>query len=169
MVEQHVRKAERLAEITQRPGFALWQLQELEGVSAQYFVPVDQAKREMGQAAGKVLTEKALGKTFGATIDEMTKAGLLDPDFEALFDTRLNESNWLVHKSRSQSRSALHSDDAAAKLMSRPDGIAEESLVLLREVGARAEHHVKTLGVTHQFIDRAVAELLHQWHESDAI
>jgi hypothetical protein len=147
----------------------LWQLQELEGVAAQYFVLVVQAKRGMGQAAGDILTEKALGKTFGATIHEMTKAGLLDIDIETRFSDLLTERNWLVHKSRSQSRSAIYNDATAAKLMSRLDEIANESLVLLRKVGARAERHVKVLGVTQQFIDTTAAELLRQWHESDAI
>ena len=56
-------KADRLAAITQRIGFALWQIQELEGVSAQYFVLVVQAKKGMGLAAGNALEEKAKKKT----------------------------------------------------------------------------------------------------------
>ena len=47
-----MQEAERLKIITQRIGFALWQIQELEGVSAQYFVIVTQAKKGMGEAAG---------------------------------------------------------------------------------------------------------------------
>ena len=56
---QQLQKANRLTEITQRIGFALWQIQELEGVSAQYFVLLAQAIKGMGEAAGNVLIEKA--------------------------------------------------------------------------------------------------------------
>jgi hypothetical protein len=37
-LNQQLQKADRLAAITQRIGFALWQIQGLEGVAAQYFV-----------------------------------------------------------------------------------------------------------------------------------
>ena len=39
-----MQRAVRLAEITQGVGFALWQLQELEGSTALYFVLVAQAR-----------------------------------------------------------------------------------------------------------------------------
>ena len=47
-------KANRLRESTQRIGFAIWQIQELEGVSAQYFVLTAQAQKGNGRSC-KVL------------------------------------------------------------------------------------------------------------------
>ena len=45
MLTIQIQKAERLAAITQKVGFTLWQLQELEGATAVYFVLVAQARR----------------------------------------------------------------------------------------------------------------------------
>jgi hypothetical protein len=68
-LEQQLEKANRLTEITQRIGFCLWQIQELEGVSAQYFVLLAQAKKGMGLTAGNALSEKAKKKTFGEPVN----------------------------------------------------------------------------------------------------
>lgn len=63
--DQKIQKADRLDEISKRVGFALWQLQELEGVAVQYFVLLVQAKKGMGLAEGTALVEKAQSNTFG--------------------------------------------------------------------------------------------------------
>ena len=47
---QEMQKANLFNDITQRIGFALWQIQELESFSAQYFVLLAQAKKGMGEA-----------------------------------------------------------------------------------------------------------------------
>jgi len=166
---QQLKKADRLAAITQRIGFALWQIQELEGVSAQYFVLVVQAKKGMGLAAGNALDEKAKKKTFGATIHQIAKAGLLNSELESRFTNLLLERNWLVHRSRTDSRSAIHSDLEMQRLVVRLDEMAEESLSLLREIGVLSEAHVKKHGVTEEYINEKAKELLEQWHASDAI
>jgi hypothetical protein len=162
-------KADRLNAITQRIGFALWQIQELEGVSAQYFVLVAQAQEGMGLAAGNALMEKAKNKTFGATIHQIAKGGLLSPELENRFIKLLSNRNWLVHRSRSDSRSAINSDLEMQQLVVRLDNMAAESLSLLREIGALSEAYVKKHGVTEEYINEKTKELLEQWHASDAI
>lgn len=162
-------KAERLAAIAQRIGFALWQIQELEGVSAQYFVLLVQAKKGMGVDAGNDLVEKAKKRTFGATIHQIAKAGLLSSELEVRFTNLLSERNWLVHRSRSDSRSAIHGDIAMQLLVARIDKMAEESLALLREIGALSVAYVKKYGVTQEHVNKEAEELLEQWHASDAI
>jgi len=161
------KKAERLAAITQKVGFALWQIQELEGVSAQYFVLVVQAKKGMGLDAGNALEEKAKGKTFGATIKQITKAGLLTSNLESRFINLLSERNWLVHKSKADSRNAIHSDQEMQKLLVRLDEMADESLSLLREIGRLVEAHVKKHGVPEEYIKEHAKKLLEQWHSSE--
>ncbi len=167
-VAAYFEKAERLSEITQRIGFALWQLQELEGVAATYFVLLAQATRGMGQEAGEILVVKAQGKTFGATIRQLEAAGLLTTELEQRFRKILTKRNWLVHSSRSDSRAAVHSNSEFAALLFRLDSIAEEALVLLREVGALTERHVMSLGVSRSEIDDAATALLKKWHDADA-
>ena len=161
-------KADRLAAITQRIGFALWQIQELEAVSAQYFVLVVQAKKGMGLAAGNALEERAKRKTFGATIHHFAKAILLSSELETRFTHLLSERNWLVHRSRADSRSAVHSDLGMERLVFRLDKMAEESLSLLQEIGALSEAHAKKHGVTEEHINEKARELLEQWHASEA-
>jgi hypothetical protein len=160
-------KADRLDAITQRVGFALWQLQELEGVTAQYFVLVGQSKKGMGLDAGNALLDKAIKNTFGATIRQMSNAGLLSADLQREFGNLLKNRNWLVHKSRSQSRSAIHNEAAMQQVMKRLDAIADEALVLLRKIGALTDDHVKKHGVTEEYIAKKANEILEQWHTAD--
>lgn len=94
--------------ITKQIGFTLWQLQELESAAAQYFVLITQAKRGMGLQAGNALVEKAQRKTFGKTICEISKAGLLAGDLESRLTKLLLERNWLVHSSRATNRNAIY-------------------------------------------------------------
>jgi hypothetical protein len=168
-LQQKMEAAERLAVITQKLGFVLWQIQELEGVSAQCFVLLAQAQQGIGLAKGQTLVETAQRKTFGATIREMSKAGLLSADLESRFMRLLSERNWLVHKSRSSNRSAVHNDDSMRRLLSRLEMIDDEADGLLRELNTLAERHVKQRGVSAEYIRAKADELLEQWHSTDAI
>ena len=84
----------------------------------------------MGLAAGNALLDKALSKTFGATIHQIAKAGLLSAQLEERLSNLLSERNWLVHKSRAQNRNAIYSDSATEKLVRRIDAMADESNTL---------------------------------------
>lgn len=162
-------KADRLYSITQRIGFALWQIQELEGVTAQYFVLLVQAKKGMGLAAGNALDKKAKKETFGTNIRRVAKAGLLSSEIEKRFMKLLSERNWLVHYSRADSRSAIHNDSDMQKLIVRVDKMAEESTALLKEIGTLCEVHALKHGVTKKYIEKKAKELLDQWHASDEL
>ena len=167
--EVQLEKVNRLSAISQQVGFALWQLQELEGVCATYYVLVEEAKLGMGEVAGKAMEEKAKKKTFGRTIHKLVKAGLLDTEIEARFKNLLSERNWLVHSSRASGRSAIHSDAHMTDLLNRLNKITEESLDLLKNVGKRAEDYVKKYGVSEEYIERKSKEILEQWHSTDEI
>ncbi|MBU4263921.1 MAG: hypothetical protein KKC76_18855 [Proteobacteria bacterium] len=166
---QQIQKANRLKEITQRIGFAIWQIQELEGVSAQYFVLLGQAKKGMGEAAGNDLVKKAKKNTFGRTIKDIRKKGLLNKDLGGRFLRLLSERNWLVHQSRTESRDAVHSDIAMQRLISRIDAMADESLALLKEIGSLSIAHMNKHGVNEESIYKRAEALLNQWHSSEEI
>lgn len=159
-------KADRLATITQRIGFALWQLQELESVCATYFVLVEKATLGMGQEQGLILEKEVLKNTFGVILREITKAGLLSEDIQQRFKKLLLERNWLVHRSRSSSRSAIHSDTNMIVLLNRLDKISDEALILLTHVGKLAEAYVKKHGISERYIEKS-KELLASWHSTD--
>ena len=55
------------------------------------------------------------------------------------------------------------------KLVSRIDTMANESLMLLKEIGSLSEAYVKKHGVTEDYINKKAEELLKQWHESEEI
>lgn len=161
-----LQQADRLSVVTQRIGYALWQLQELEGVAAHYVVLVTQVQRGMGET-GNALLSAALKLPFGATLKQMMNAGLLESSLEGRFKNILNERNWLVHKSRGASRDAIHSEAAMQKVVERVDAMAEEALSLLRELGSLCERYVQDRGVSKHFIDEQANALLEQWHNSD--
>lgn len=166
---QQFQKAERFNNITQRIGFALWQIQELEGISAEYFVLITQAKKGMGENAGNALVEKAKKKTFGSTIHNISKKGLLSADIKDRFFSLLKERNWLVHSSRADSRNAIHSDKVMEKLILRIENMASEALSLLKEIGALISSFVESHGVSKEYVNKKAKELLKQWHESEEI
>jgi hypothetical protein len=161
-------RADRLTAITQRVGYALWQLQQLEGATAQYYVLVVEAKRGMGIEAGEALTDKALAKTFGATITQLTKAKRLAEPAERRFKALLAERNWLVHSSQSSSRRAVYEDAACATLIARLDRIADEAHALIRVIGTEAELFAKKHGVSDSEVDSLAAETLKRWHGEES-
>ena len=158
---------ERLSAITQQVGFALWQLQELEGVCATYYVLVEEAELGMGLEAGNNLDEKAKKKTFGQTINKLKTAGLLSPEIEISLKKLLSERNWLVHSSRDSSRRAISSNSHMNTLLERLNLISEEALSLLRHMGKLNESFVKKHGVTEAYIKKKSKEILDQWHSMD--
>lgn len=161
--------ADRLHIVTQQIGFVLWQIQELEGVSAQYFVLLAKATKCMGETAGNALLDKAKKNTFGTTIRHIKEHGLLSSDLERRFNHLLSERNWLVHRSRADSRDAIHSDVHMQKLLTRIDTMANETLALLKEIGSLSLNFVKEHGVTEEYVNKKAEELLKQWRSSEII
>jgi len=162
-------KVDRLYAVTQRIGFTLWQIQELESCAAQYFVLVAKAHKGMGSKAGYELLDKALGKTFGATIHAMCQAGLLSSELEAEFRSLLMDRNWLVHKSRSTNRNVIHSDTAAVAFIERLDAMIDHSNSLMEKVLKLTEEHITGLGITQQQIDTEAVRILDEWHGPNTI
>lgn len=161
--------AARLETLACRLGFALLQVQALESGAAQYLVLCSKAARGDGSETATRLLDKARKETFGTTIGEMKKAGLLSEALEVRFKVLLKERNWLVHKSRSDNSAALGSDDAALAMMNRVNGIADESVLLIKEIAALSTTFVLAAGITQEAVDRATEELMHGWEANDAI
>lgn len=165
-LDMQLQKANLLEVITQRIGFAIWQIQELEGCAAQYLVLMTQATRGMGEEAGNELVRKAQEKTLGSTIHQARKAGILDETLERRFTALLEERNWLVHKSRGRSRGAIHNIQYADTVIRRIDVMAEEAGALLTEVERLVERRVKSSGIAQneQQVQERARRLLEEWH-----
>jgi hypothetical protein len=162
--DMQLRKAARLDAITKQLGFALWQLQSLEDATAQYYVLVALATRGMGIEAGKKLDDSVKGNTFGRTIHALRSARKMPAEIEQRFLVLLKERNWLVHSSRATNRSAVLDDEACQSLLIRLDALAEETRLLLREVGSASEKFVLNNGVSKVEVDRLTQEILTSWH-----
>ena len=169
MVNCQLDKADRLARITQQIGYVLWQFQELEGVSAQYYVLLAEASLGMGYSDGMALVAEAKKRTFGATIRQLAKADLICGETAASFGELLVERNWLVHRSRSESRSAIHSDKDMEELVSRLGSMGERALSLLKTIGSLIEAHVRNHGLSQETIEKATESLLAEWHRSESL
>lgn len=165
--ESQLQRTERLVAITQRVGFCLWQLQELEGVAVYFYVLLGLAKPKMGidKVSPILKTEKA--RTFGGTIKQLQKAGLLAPELNARFEELLRERNWLVHRSRASSRSAVHHDTHMNILVARLDKIANEAMNLLRQLRILTESASETYDVSIEEVAARTEEILRQWHGED--
>ncbi|NBQ68670.1 MAG: hypothetical protein EBU46_07510 [Nitrosomonadaceae bacterium] len=159
-------KAKRLEHIAQRIGFALWQIQELEGVAAQFFVLVAKAEVGMGQEKANALVEEAQNKTFGATVNKLIKGNHLPSELNARFSALLLERNWLVHNSRASSRSAIYHQPDYEQLITKVDSIADESLSLLKELSKQSEIYLLKIGITTEKLQSITEQTLQQWHAS---
>lgn len=154
-LKNDIAKADRLKAIAEHIGFALWQLQELEGAAAQYYVLIAKASPGMGAEAGQELLDEARSKTFGKTVTRLLKSGLVPGEPMARFQALLDERNWLVHNSRSTSRSAVHDELVCVQLLVRIDAIADEAFALLEEVSKLAKAFVLSKGFSPQEIKLA--------------
>jgi hypothetical protein len=161
--EEQLIKASRLAEISQQVGFTLWQIQELENVTAQFYVLLGQAEKGMGLAVGNALLDEALQNTFGKNVGNIKKAGLIDGEFETRISSLLKERNWLVHKSRLDSRNAVYHESAMIKLLKRLEAITEETSYIIKELGRRCETFVMKHGVSQDYINEVSQEILKGW------
>lgn len=159
--------SERLAKIAESVGFTLWQLQELERCTADYYVLVFQATQGVGVEAGVALSDEASSKTFGKTVSRLIKEEHFPKEIEVRFQSILAERNWLVHNSRATSRTAVYNDIACQNLLRRIGAISVEALALLKEIGQRAESFVMSHGVSRQEIDKGAEEILHSWRNPD--
>ncbi|MCE0972109.1 MULTISPECIES: hypothetical protein [Pseudomonas] len=85
------KRSERFGEICQAIGFTLWQLQTLEGSTAQFFVLVEQAEPQMGEEEGNLLVTDAQKKTFGGSISRLSKSEHLPKDVLVRFQAIVSQ------------------------------------------------------------------------------
>jgi len=161
--EVQLTKAKRLALISQQVGFTLWQIQELENVTAHFYVILEKAEKDIGLEAGNELINKALKNTFGKNIGNIKKAGLIDSELASRITELLKERNWLVHKSRLDSRTAIYHDGAMNKLTQRLEAIADETAYILKELGLHCENFVMKHGVSQSYINEVSQKILKDW------
>jgi len=155
--------AERLPVLMQAVGFAVWQVQELENTAAHYVVVRLRAARGMGKEQGEAASREVEGLTFGRLLGELTRAGVVTPALGSRLEALVNERNWLVHRARRETRGVLSSEKQFGRVLQRIRSIADQALVLLRELAPIVEDYVVSTGVDRSFIDRESERLARSW------
>jgi uncharacterized protein YutE (UPF0331/DUF86 family) len=158
-----IERAGLLAAILQRVGYTLWQLAECEDAAAHYLMLRAGATKGMGEIAGRAALQKEQAKTFGALLSELRSNGIVEGSLEARLNALLRERNWLVHRSKRESRGVINDLDNVDVLVARLDRIAEEATTLDKELAQRIERFVVSSGVDPSFIDEEAKKLAESW------
>lgn len=156
------RMAERLDTIAQRIGFTLWQLQELEGAAATYYVLIAKASPGMGIDSGLEIVDGYRSKPFGTTVKALKSSEKVPSELMVRFQKLLEERNWLVHNSRSTSSSAVHDEAAFVQLIQRVDAIENQALGLLKEIPKQMEAFLLSHGFSPEVISSAAQQARNQ-------
>ncbi len=162
---QKLLQADRLNQIAQKVGFAVWQIQELEGAAAQFYVLVALAQAGMGEEAGNALVDQAQSKTFGSTVNKLVKGNHLPDELKERFTIFLSERNWLVHNSKADSRNAIHHQNHFEKLITRLELIADEALALLSMLPALSKKFLISNGIDTDRMQTFASTKLKEWHK----
>lgn len=151
------------ADVLLNVGYALWQLQVLEEALATYLVLRHHATLGMGVEAAKPLEESAEAKTMGRLLRELISKGSIEEHLGKRLSTLLAERNWLVHRSRRESRGFMNDEAQLSRLLARLDSMADEALALLKLVAEATEAHVLDAGVSPEYIEAQAAALAKEW------
>ena len=68
-----------------------------------------------------------------------------------------------MHRARRETRGVLSSEEQFGRVLQRTRSIAEQSLVILRELAPIVEDYVVSTGVDRAFIDRESDRLARSW------
>jgi uncharacterized protein YutE (UPF0331/DUF86 family) len=156
-------KAERLAALLQKVGFAVWQLAEVEDLVANYVVLRLQATQGMGEEAARPLFETAGKKTFGQLLKKLRDAGVLDQELVGDLERLVDERNWVVHRAKRENRGVLDNPSGYAALQRRLDALADDALQMQKRLAGDVESYVRTAGVPAEVIDAEAARLQRAW------
>jgi uncharacterized protein YutE (UPF0331/DUF86 family) len=144
-------------------GYAFWQLSECEDAVAHFVTLRLKASRGMGRENGEALLAQTQRRTFGSLLKELQEKHILEQSLEAPLLALLEERNWLVHRSKRESRGVLFRSADFDRLVKRIDAIAEEASSLQLLVGRALEDFVVSCGVDPAFIDQEAARLARSW------
>lgn len=164
LTDDQLRRSARLTAFCDRIGFAVWQLQDLETVCAKYLMLRTCIKEGITESDYDDLVAKALSKPFGATLRAAAEASVFSGSLQARFKEILSERNWLIHKSRLDSRSAFYSDSAAHDLIQRIDQISAGVRDLMIEIDKLVDSDAVESGIDLAELSRRTDEMLSIWH-----
>ena len=162
-IDQKIEAAQRLADLMQRVGFAIWQLQALEHGLASYLVIRVKGTKGMGDKLGNELLDHALKQTLGTTIKELKNAEVIEADLADSLTSILLDRNWLVHKARSEYQGVAFNSNRSAKLLSRVEGITSRCESLIHAISKESRYFVVSQGVDQEQADKLALQIARSW------
>lgn len=155
--------ADQLHETVAQVGFALWQIQILEGAVGSYLVLVHQASPAVARSEVESMFAKTGKSTLGQLLRAIQATHNPPESLVEQLDAFVPKRNWLVHHSRHESHAEMYSGSHRMALMARIARIADDALILMKAFQAATETHLVALGVPKEQIDRDAARILRQW------
>ena len=155
-------KVTRLQQMMQAIGFAVWQFQQLERTAADYAVIRVRGHRGMGEQ-GAALLASAERLTLGNALRELEAAEVVPAAMVARLRAALDDRNWLVHRSRGESRGILADPSAYDQFSARLESMSERALELLKELAFEFETYVVSQRVDRDQIDADSQRLARAW------
>ncbi len=161
--EMRMARAGLLTALLERVGYTFWQLSECEDAVAQYLVVRLKATKGMGEEPGTKLLESVRRRTFGSLLKELRDNGVLPPALQGRIEELLEERNWLVHRSKRESRGVLFKSEQFDQLVARLATIADEALAVQKLVAEAIEEYVVGNGVDRAQIETEAARVVREW------
>lgn len=159
--------ANRVGQLMQSIGYAVWQLQGLEDTLATYIVVRLRESQGVGLDKGADLTAELTRLELGKLIAQLRDADILPAVLLQRLGTLRNERNWLVHRAWRENHGVVASPERLTRLVQRLATLAEDALALNKHMAAEVETFVRSAGVTREYIDREADRLRHSWESSD--
>jgi uncharacterized protein YutE (UPF0331/DUF86 family) len=146
-------------------GFALWQIQELEDALAHYLVIVHKVKPGIAIDVAEGILEKTRKMTLGQLAKDLKSKEEVPKDLIERLDNFVEHRNWLVHRSRAESRKHIYQDHLHHHFFIRVEWIANEALSLGKAFCSEIEGYVQKHGVSKEYIEKTAADIMRSWSE----
>lgn len=113
-------------------GAAVWHIQYIEDVLVTFVVAKRHKRNPTTEHIAYERLERERKGTLGSIYGRAKDEGIIPKNMEARFEKFLNERNWLMHKSRTESSTHLYNDILRNKMLNRIKTICNESMKLKR-------------------------------------
>lgn len=121
---------EELKEFYHDIGAAVWHIQYLEDVLVTFVVSKRHKRKPTTEDIAYERLERERKGTLGSIYGRAKDEGIIPENMKVRFATFLNERNWLIHKSRTESSTHLYNDILRNKMLDRIKSICDESIEL---------------------------------------
>jgi hypothetical protein len=154
---------DELREVVREVGYAVWQIQILESTVGAYLVLVHKASLAVARSEVEAMFAEVSKSTLGQLLRAIEATDKAPQRLVEELDSFVPKRNWLIHRSRHETRQEMYSAQGRAMLIQKIAAIADESLTLAKAFQAETEAHLETLGISKEQIERDTAKILSEW------